>query len=479
MKLKKLKHFFLTVLLVSLSGVAFAKAATPNVVYILADDLGYGDLSSSGQQKFKTPNIDSLARKGMVFTQHYSGNTVCAPSRSCLMTGQHTGHTPVRGNYEIYPEGQYPFPADVATLPKLLKKAGYATGAFGKWGLGYPGSEGDPMNHFDVFYGFNCQRLGHHYYPHHLWDNDKKVILEGNVGKMKNQYAPALIHERVLDFIEDNKDRPFFCYVPSIIPHAELIAPEEYMKEFRGKLEPETPYQGLDDGPEYRLGSYESQKDPHAAFAAMVTLLDIQVGEIVSKLERLGLSEKTLIIFTSDNGPHQEGGADPDYFNSNGPFRGYKRDLYEGGIRVPMIAVWDSKIKPGTRSPHISAFWDVMPTVLELAEVKAPDGIDGISFLPTLLGKEKDQKKHEYLYWEFHERGGRVAIRKGNWKAIRYGLLENPDAPIQLYDLSSDPGEQNDISDQYPEVIEEMKGLFQEARTESEVFNFSHKQFKG
>jgi arylsulfatase A len=468
------KRLGLGILFSSLFGVVSAMAETPNVIYILADDLGYGDLSSFGQDKFETPNIDSLAKRGMVFTQHYSGNTVCAPSRSCLMTGQHTGHTPVRGNYEIYPEGQYPFPASVLTLPKLLRKAGYVTGAFGKWGLGFPGSEGDPTNHFDVFYGFNCQRLGHHYFPYHLWDNGTKVMLEGNAGMQKNQYAPTLIHDRVLQFIEDNKDQPFFCYVPSIIPHAELIAPEEYMQLFRGKLDPETPYEGLDEGPNYRLGSYESQAEPHAAFAAMVELLDDQVGEIVAKVEALGLSKKTLIIFTSDNGPHQEGGADPDYFNSNGPLRGYKRDLYEGGIRVPMMAVWDGKIKPGSRTDHISAFWDVMPTVLKMAGVKVPKGLDGLSFLPTLLGRDSAQKKHDYLYWEFHEKGGRVAIRKGNWKAVRYGLLENPDAPIQLYDLSSDLGETNDVSRFYPEVIEEMKELFKNARTESEVFNFKH-----
>lgn len=479
MILRKIKLCALGILLGGLGGVVPAGAETPNIVYILADDLGYGDLSCFGQDKFKTPHIDQLAQNGMVFTQHYSGNTVCAPSRSCLMTGQHTGHTPVRGNYEIYPEGQYPFPKEVPTLPKLLRKAGYVTGAFGKWGLGYPGSEGDPMNHFDVFYGYNCQRLGHHYYPHHLWDNDKKVILEGNAGTRKNQYAPDLIHERVLDFIEDNKENPFFCYVPSIIPHAELIAPAAYMDVFRGKLDPETPYQGLDGGPEYRLGTYESQKEPHAAFAAMVALLDDQVGEIVAKLEELGLSDRTLVIFTSDNGPHQEGGADPDFFNSNGPLRGYKRDLYEGGIRVPMIASWKSGIEPGTRTDHISAFWDVMPTVFELAGIPNPHGIDGISFLPTLVGGKQSQKQHDYLYWEFHEKGGRVAIRKGNWKAVRYGLLTDGNAPIQLYDLSSDPGEQNDISKYYPEVVEEMEKRFQEARTESKVFNFSHKKFEG
>ncbi|MEX0321536.1 MAG: arylsulfatase [Puniceicoccaceae bacterium] len=476
--------FLLTTLFLTVAQHSFAglekkspAASKPNIIYILADDLGYGDLSSSGQEKFTTPNIDKLAAEGMVFTQHYSGSTVCAPSRSSLMTGLHTGHTPVRGNYEIQPEGQYPFPADVPTIPKLLKSKGYVSGAFGKWGLGYPGSEGDPTNHFDVFYGFNCQRLGHHYYPYHLWDNTTKVILEGNAGKMKNQYAPELIHERVLDFIEDNKDKPFFCYVPSIIPHAELIAPENYMNKFRGKMGKETPWEGTDSGPEYRLGKYESQAEPRAAFAAMVALLDDQVGEIVAKVEELGLAEKTLIIFTSDNGPHQEAGADPDFFQSNGGFRGYKRDLYEGGIRVPMIAHWPSIIKPGSRSDHVSAFWDVLPTIMDLAGGESCSDIDGISFLPELIGKK--QKEHDYLYWEFHERGGRVAIRKGNWKAVRYNLLKNPNAPVQLFDLSSDPMEQNDLASLYPGIVKEMQAIFKNARTHSEIFKFSQTQYRG
>lgn len=461
------------------AGSALQAAATskPNIIYILADDLGYGDLSLFGQEKFTTPNIDKLASKGMVFTQHYSGSTVCAPSRSSLMTGLHTGHTPVRGNYEIMPEGQYPFPSDVPTIPKLLKKQGYVSGAFGKWGLGYPGSEGDPTNHFDVFYGFNCQRLGHHYYPYHLWDNETKVMLDGNAGQKKGQYAPELIHEQTLKFIEDNKDQPFFCYVPTIIPHAELIAPEEYMDKFRGKMGKETPWQGTDSGPEYRLGKYESQAEPRAAFAAMVALLDDQVGEIVAKVEELGIAENTIIMFTSDNGPHQEAGADPDFFNSNADFRGYKRDLYEGGIRVPMIAYWPGTIAKGSRSDHVSAFWDVLPTVLDLASAKPMKGIDGNSFVPELLGKE--QPEHDYLYWEFHERGGRVAIRKGNWKAIRYNLLKDPNAPIQLFDLTSDPSEQVDVSAFYPAVVKEMESIFKSARTHSDIFTFSQTQYRG
>ena len=477
--MKRTIPLFLLTFVSLFSSLLAGNAKKPNIVYILADDLGYGDLSCFGQQHFETPNIDALAAGGMVFTQHYSGSTVCAPSRSSLMTGLHTGHTAVRGNLEIKPEGQYPLPEDVPTLPKLLRKEGYVTGAFGKWGLGYPGSVGDPSHHFDVFYGYNCQRLGHHYYPYHLWNNNEKVILEGNAGHKKETYGPALIQEQVMKFIEDHADQPFFCYVPSVIPHAELAAPEKYMEMFRGKIEESSPYQGLDGGPEYRLGTYESQKEPHVAFAAMIKLLDDQVGEIVAKLEELGIRDNTLIIFTSDNGPHQEGGADPDFFDSNGPLKGYKRDLYEGGVRVPMIANWTSVIEPGTRSDLISAFWDVVPTFQELVGSREfVSGLDGVSLLPTLKGEPSKQNQHDYLYWEFHERGGRVAIRKGNWKAVRYGLLKDPNAPIELYDLSSDVGETTDLSKLYPAVVNEMDELFKKSRTHSEVFNFAPRSFE-
>lgn len=451
---------------------AVATERPPNIIYILADDLGYGDLSCYGQQLFSTPNIDQLAARGMRFRQHYSGNTVCAPSRSALMTGQHTGHTFVRGNKEIQPEGQYPIPDNTYTLAEALKKAGYATGAFGKWGLGFPGSEGDPTNQgFDTFFGYNCQRMGHHYYPHHLWSNRDSIVLEANTGKLKGTYAPELIHEQVLEFIETNRDQPFFLYVPSIIPHAELIAPDSVMARYRGKFLPEKVYEGYDDGPDYRRGPYESQAESHAAFAAMIEILDRQVGEIVQKVEALGLTEETIIMFTSDNGPHQEGGADPEYFDSNGPLRGVKRDLYEGGIRVPFIASWPGKISAGTSSDHVSAFWDVFPTVADLTGIDKPENLDGISFLPTLLGQE-GQEQHEYLYWEFHERGGRIAARKGKWKGVKYKVLEEPDAPMELYDLSLDIGETNNVAAEHPEVVQEFLEIFRTARTPSEVFTF-------
>ncbi|MCK0156150.1 arylsulfatase [Cellulophaga sp. F20128] len=483
MKLK----FFLGILLatVSLSSCKFDKknedaenatssenrgTTQPNIIYILADDLGYGDLSSYGQQKFTTPNIDALATKGMLFTQHYSGSTVCAPSRSVLMTGLHTGHTYIRGNKEIKPEGQQPIPDETFTLAESLKNAGYTTGAFGKWGLGFPGSEGDPINQgFDVFYGYNCQRLGHNYYPRHLWSNNDSIVIPENAGQKKGAYAPILIHQQTLKFIEDNKDKPFFAYVPSIIPHAELVVPEAYHNKYKGKLLPEKNYKGVDDGPNYRNGPYESQSESHAAFAGMINLLDDQVGEIVAKLEELGLTDNTIIVFTSDNGPHKEGGADPDYFESNGPLRGYKRDLYEGGIRVPMIVKWPGQIAANTRTDHISAFWDVFPTFSDIAGIEIPKDLDGISFLPTLIKTDAVQINHDYLYWEFYEGGGRRAVRKGDWKAVKYNLKKNPNAPIQLYNLNEDLGETTDVAGQHPDIIAEMETIFQEASVPSEI----------
>lgn len=448
----------------------------PNIIYILADDLGYGDLSVYGQKNFATPNIDKLATEGIRFTQHYSGSTVCAPSRSSLLTGLHTGHTPIRGNKEWKPEGQWPMPAETYTMAEMLKEAGYVTGAFGKWGLGYPGSEGDPNNQgFDEFYGYNCQRIAHHYYPFHMWHNQKKVLLEGNEGKGRGTYGPDPAHQMALKFLEENKDKEFFMFYPSAIPHAELFAPENYIEKYRGKFMPEKEYKGVDNGENLKLGPYGSQPESHAAFAAMVNYLDDQVGEIVAKLGELGIDDNTIIIFTSDNGPHMEGGADPDYFDSNGVLRGYKRDLYEGGIRVPMIACWLGKIKAGSQTEHVSAFWDVMPTVAEIIGTKAPKNIDGISFLPTLIGGE--QPDHEYLYWEFHERGGRQALRKGDWKLVQYNVNKDPKNPFELYNLKEDPGETIDLAEAHQEKLEELKALLKNARTESEVFRFASESY--
>lgn len=447
----------------------------PNIIYILADDLGYGDLSLTGQEKFQTPNIDKLARDGIFFTQHYSGSTVCAPSRSSLLTGMHTGHTFIRGNREIQPEGQYPLDSSMVTVAELLQSEGYVTGAFGKWGLGYPSSEGDPIKQgFDEFFGFNCQRMGHNYYPYHLWYNQVKVILKSNERKKKGSYAPDIIHQQALTFLEKNKDTTFFMYYPSIIPHAELVAPKKYMAKFRGKLLPEKEYQGDDGGKYYKNGGYGSQKEPHAAFAAMIYLLDKQVGEIRKKVEELGIAENTIIIFASDNGPHQEGGADPNYFNSNAGLRGFKRDLYEGGIRVPMIAYWPNKIKPNSTSNHISAFWDFLPTVCEIAQIKKPQNIDGISFLSELLGEK--QKSHDYLYWEFLERGGKQALRLGDWKGVRVNMSNNSDAPIELYNLAVDIGEQHNIAAENPEIVREIAEIMEKEHKYSKEFSFEYEK---
>jgi arylsulfatase A len=442
----------------------------PNIIYILADDLGYGDLSCYGQKHFKTPHIDKLAKEGMRFIQHYAGSTVCAPSRSSLLTGMHTGHTPIRGNKEWKPEGQWPLPDSTYNLAEMLQEAGYVTGAFGKWGLGYPGSEGDPNNQgFDVFYGYNCQRMAHHYYPYHLWYNQEKILLEGNEGVGRASYGPDLIQKQALRFMEENQDRPFFMFYPSLLPHAELMAPEQYMNKYRNKYLPEKTYEGVDSGERLKLGPYGSQAESHAAFAAMINVLDDQVGGLMDKLSELKLEHKTIVVFSSDNGPHLEGGADPDYFDSNGILKGYKRDLYEGGIRVPMIVRWPGVVKPGTKTDHLSAFWDVMPTIAEVLEMEGQEGFDGLSFYPTLL--QREQAQHAYLYWEFHEKGGRQAVRSGDWKLVKYDVIRNPGKPAELYNLATDPGETNDLSASNPGKMEELLGIVDAARTESDVFS--------
>ena len=448
---------------------------TPNIIFILADDLGYGDLGVLGQEMIETPNIDRLVAEGMLFTNHYTGTTVCAPSRSALMTGLHTGHTPVRGNFEIKPEGQYPMPDTLMTMGKLFKNAGYTTGAFGKWGLGFVGTTGDP-NHqgFDQFYGYNCQRIAHRYYPEYLWDNSEKVFLPGNDWTQKSTYAPEKIHQQSLNFLEENKNNPFFMFVPSVMPHAELAVPDgellSYYKEKFGEEKPHIAPSDWDYGSEnIVVPGYQSNPHPRATYAAMVAYLDKQVGEIIQKLDDLGLTENTIVVFASDNGPHQEGGNDPDFFNSNGIFRGYKRDLYEGGIRTPMIIKWPGVIEAGRITDHISAFWDFLPTFAEIIGQEVPENLDGISFLPTLRGG-LGQKQHDYLYWEFVELGGRQAIRKGDWKAVRYGVKNNPEAPIEIYNLKADPSENQNIASDHPDLVMEMEKLFQEAHLPNPVF---------
>ena len=444
----------------------------PNIIFILADDLGYADLSCLGQQKFSTPNIDRLAAQGMLFTQHYSGSSVSAPSRSCLITGQHTGHTVIRGNKELPVEGQHPLPSDTYTIFKMLKDNGYKTSVFGKWGLGAPNTEGAPENqNVDEFFGYNCQRLSHSYYPYHLWHNEEKIMLDGNEGKGEEDYAPYLIHDEALDFIRENSDTTFFMWYTSIIPHAELKVPEEELKNFVGhpNFDEEKAFVGCDDGEYYKNAGYGSQKYTHATFAAMVSILDRQVGEICSTLDSLGIADNTIIIFTSDNGPHFEGGGDPNFFDSNGELRGYKRDLYEGGIRVPYIVKWNKMVEQNSKSEHISAFWDFLPTVADIIGAELPENIDGVSMLPAMTA-HGEQKEHDYLYWEFHENNGRQAIRKGDWKAVKYDVHNN--GKIELYNLADDVSETNDLSDKYPEKVAEFDSLMRVSRTESELFKF-------
>lgn len=461
-------------------GTEESEPGKPNIIYILADDLGYGDLGCYGQEKFITPNLDQLAREGIRFTRHYSGSTVCAPSRSVLMTGLHTGHTPVRGNREVQPEGQTPLPASTITMAELLKEAGYVTGAFGKWGLGFPGSEGDPVNQgFDRFFGYNCQRYAHRYYPEYLWENEEKYFLEGNDWTTTATYAPDLIQQKTLDFIRENKDTTFFAYVPVVIPHAELIVPEdEIFMQYLGTY-PEEPYAGrpgADYGPDLVIGMYCSQEHPRATFASMVQRLDHYVGEIIGTLDELGIAENTIIMFSSDNGPHEEGGADPLYFNSNGGLRGIKRDLYEGGVRVPFLVSWPGSIRGGRVSDHIAAFWDVLPTVADLAGFEAEE-TDGISFLSELLGEE--QQKHDMLYWEFHERGGKQALLTDEWKAVRLNVGKDPDGTLELYHLTTDPGEQHNVALEHAELVEKFSKMMQEARNPSQHFNFGMKTYSG
>lgn len=480
-KRNAMKYYRLFPFFVLLPCVVFAQHNTkdkvqqnPNIIYILADDMGYGDLSCYGQKRFNTPNIDRLAKEGMQFMQHYAGTAVCAPSRSSLMTGQTTGYTPIRGNGVSAVNKKIPnLPDSVITVAEIMKAAGYVTGAFGKWGLGTVGSEGDPNNQgFDEFYGYNSQGLAHSYYPDFLWHNQEKIILKRNQPDKKVDYSPDLIQKQVLNFIDKNKDTTFFLYYPTIIPHAELVAPEKYMAKFRGKFLPEKSYKGVSYGdPGYKKGGYESQPEGHAAFAAMITLLDDQVGEILDRLKKYGIDGNTIVIFTSDNGPHQEAGADPDYFNSNGSFRGYKRDLYEGGIREPMLVRWPGHVVPGFKTNQISAFWDVLPTFAEIAKQKVPEDIQGISFLPTLTGKGK-QKQHDYLYWEFLERGGRQAIRKGKWKYVVYQVMNPKKRIAELYNLDTDPQESNNIAAQHPAVVKELQELMNKSRIPSPFFPF-------
>ncbi|MEO7653458.1 MAG: arylsulfatase [Bryobacteraceae bacterium] len=426
-----------------------AQANKPNILFILADDLGYGDLGCYGQKRVKTPNIDRLAAEGIRFTDAYSGSTVCAPSRCALMTGQHSGHGRIRGNKKPEP-GLEP---GALTVARLLKQAGYRTAMFGKWGLGGAGTTGLPNQQgFDEWFGYLDQQHAHTYYPDHLWQNEREFFLPGNFGVKKKQYAPDLFTARALGFLDkQEKGKPFFLYLPFTSPHANN---EMGTESGNGMEVPEdAPYSG------------ESWPQVEKNFAAIVTRLDRDIGRILAKLASQGLDKDTLVIFTSDNGPHREGGHDPDFFDSNGPLRGIKRDLYEGGIRVPAMARWPGVIKAGQVSGVPWAFWDILPTAAEIAGVAAPRGLDGVSLLPVLRGAKPSPR--EYLYWEFHERGFTQAVRIGDWKGVRRLSRSNP---VEVYNLKEDIEEQKDVAAQHPDVARKMAAIMASARTDSAVF---------
>ncbi|WP_289023946.1 arylsulfatase [uncultured Salegentibacter sp.] len=438
----------------------------PNIVFIMADDLGIGDLGVYGQDVFETPNIDKLAAEGMKFENFYAGSTVCAPSRAALLTGQHTGSTHVRGN------GEFPLDPDKKIIPEILKEQGYTTGMYGKWGLGLKGSSGSPEKRgWDEFKGHL-----HHVDAHFQMPDSLDVIKEGKLEKEKtpeNSYANELFTDAAVNFIENQEaGNPFFLYLSFTIPHAELLVPNEFMENHLTE-DGESKYKPEKAWPEGR--HYGGQKYPKAAYAALVESIDAYVGRVMDALKQKGDDENTLIVFTSDNGTHLEGGrtqADVDFFESSGVHRGVKRDLYEGGIKEPFIVRWPAVVEAGTTSDFKGAFWDVYPTFSEIVGLPIEnEALDGISFLPTLRN-EGDQKQHDYLYWEFHEFGGKQALLKGDWKVVRLGVNKNPDAPVELYNISSDPGEKKNLAETNPEKAKELQMLMDSVRTPNANFNF-------
>ncbi len=460
---KYLTGIFIWFNLFSFSLSAQTKITRPNIIFILADDLGYGDIGCYGQQKIETPHIDLLAKNGMKFTQFYSGSTVCAPARSSFLTGLHTGHTYIRGNKPFPPEGETPLPDSAITFANLLQQNGYATAAFGKWGLGFITTNGDPNKKgFDIFFGYNSQSLAHDYYPDHLWNNHERVDLSVNL-KYDSLYSADMIHNEAMNYIKQSSDKPFFLYLPYTLPHGDVIVPHDNLYNYYKQKFNEQPLTG--NALKTRPHNMNPEPLPHAAFAAMVSRLDKYIGDIVKLVKEKGIAENTIIIFTSDNGPHKENGGDPEFFNSNGIFKGIKRDLYEGGIRVPFIAYWPGKIKPVVNN-NAAALWDMYPSFLELASVRYKNKIDGISLVPSLLKKGK-QQQHEYFYWEFHENNGRQAVRWGKWKGIRLDVNNNDNAAIELYDLENDPAEENNIAGKNPAVVKKIEGLMKTAHVKN------------
>ena len=442
-----------TIILISANSTKAGKEVSrkPNLIFILADDLGYGDLGCFGQKKIKTPNLDGMAKKGMKLTQFYAGSTVCAPSRCVLMTGLHTGHAYIRGN------GRHNLRPSDFTVAELFKKAGYKTGCFGKWGLGNEGTDGIPTKQgFDSFYGYLHQGHAHNYYPTFLIKNESRIKLrnipeqESKTGagwaSVRRDYSHDLITENALHWIDMNHNEQFFLYLPFTIPHANN----------EGK-------RGTKDGqevPDYGIYRDKNWTNQNKGQAAMITRMDSDIGRILSKLNKYKISNNTLIIFSSDNGHHREGGNDPEFFNANGPLRGMKRDLYEGGIRVPTIAYWPNRIKAGSTSDQPFYFGDLMATAAELAGTSSPSALDSISFLPTFINNSKQQKKREFIYWEFLEKKGAQALvlgESGRWKALR---KNSAIAPIEIYDLKNDIGEVNNIANIHPEIVSKAEELF-------------------
>lgn len=434
----------------------------PNVVLIVADDLGWGELGCYGQTKLRTPRIDALASQGARFTQFYAGAPVCAPSRCTLLTGKHNGHGFVRDNHEVQPEGQLSLPASEVTLAEALRANGYATGCFGKWGLSTPDSEGHPnAQGFDQFFGYICQRQAHDYYPDHLWRNAERIELDGK------QYSHDLVAEAALDFVRRNKEQPFFLYVPFTIPHLALQVPEDSLAEYVGQWE-DPPYDGKK--------GYRAHATPRAAYAAMVTRMDSDVGRIVDLLEQLDLDENTAVLFTSDNGPTYDriGGSDSKFFGSAGELRGLKGSVYEGGLRVPLVVRWPGAVKPGTKCENPAAFWDLFPTLCEVTRAAAPAGLDGESLVPALVpGKslqvEPVHERTKPLYWELAGYGGQQAARRGDWKAVRREMQQGNER-IELYDLRNDPAESRDVALAHPGLVDEFRLLFETERSESPLF---------
>ena len=502
-----LKAFSLLLILFTACTPHHAINDQPNVIVFLADDLGYGETGIYGQKKIKTPNIDALASQGMLFTQFYSGAPVCAPARYILLTGKHAGHAYIRGNDEWTErgdvwdyvkassdpslEGQRPIPAATVTIGKLLQKSGYITGIFGKWGLGAPGTDGVPDKQgFDYFFGYNCQRQAHNLYPPHLWENDQEVVLNNEIVPPgtpldsladpfddssykkyeQTDYAPALIHDKALSFLEKNKDHPFFMYYATPLPHLPLQIPAKEREFYHQQFGEEQPYKG-DHG-------YFPNRYPRAAYAAMITYLDKQLGELVGKLKELGIYKNTVIFFTSDNGPTYLGGVDVDYFDSAHPFSNeYGRTkgfVYEGGIRVPMIASWPGHIKADSKSSSAFAFYDLLPTICQLTDTHIPMDIDGISMAPTLLGQQQ-KNEHAYLYWEFPSYHGQQAVRMGQWKGIRKNIFDGNMA-IELYNLENDPGETQNLAEQYPEIISSMDSIMKVSHRPARNAAFKFKQ---